>query len=372
MRKTIYKSIFWGVILVFLSSRWWIVDAASAGFVRQPNPPAAQANLAGGVWQDISDRLPPQPTGVQTIYRVVVKGASVWAAEHTTDIIYRSIDSGATFTAVHTGLTNLFELIFFDELNGVAISGIKFTHTSDGGLTWSTPVTVGPTLYAADFASSLVGYAGGGNGIFYRTADGGTIWEKKNFPFNSSIYDFEFPDPSAPNSGYLVVANAITSLYKTTDGGTTWNYVTLPGITSSMNALEFVSPDLGWAAGGDGEIFCLKDGAWTEQVSNAPLNQFNDPVSLMNGPFLPDGLTGWVVGYSGTILHTTNGGQTWVQQGQNLNLPSLSNLVGVAAVSPTLAFASGYPAISQGDSRRLFVYHTPDYNNYIFLPLLRR
>lgn len=359
-------------MLVCLLGGWPYVSPAEA-FAREAYP---VAQSAGGVWEDISDRLPIQPSGVAPIYRLVVKGTKVWAAEHTTDIIYLSVDSGATFTAIHTGLAGLFELIFFDELNGVAISGSKGSRTSDGGITWSTPVTIGTTLNAAGFANSQVGYAGGGSGIFYRTADSGVTWEKKvhmlepDVPFNRSIYDFAFPDPATPNSGYMVVANAVSTLFKTTDGGTTWNVVPLSGITSAMSALEFVSPVLGWVVGSQGEIFRFKDGVWTKQVSNAPLTQFNEPILLNNASFLSDGLTGWVVGNSGTILHTTDGGHTWTQEGQNLNLPTLSNLAGVAAVSPTLAFASGYPALSQGDSRRLFYYYLPDYSNHIYLPLL--
>ena len=330
---------------------------------------------AAGIWEDISDRLPVQPTGVRPITSVVVRANLVWAAEHNTGILYRSDDYGATFSAIPTGLTSIFDVTFFDELNGVMISNSKFTRTSDGGLTWSAPVTVGPTIYAASFATPLIGYAGGNAGTVYRTTDGGLTWTviAPNY-FVASILDIAFPDPATPNTGYLVIANAGSTLYKTTDGGVSWNVVTLEGIQSGMDALDFVSPESAWAVGGFGNVFRLKDGLWNKQVSNAPLNEFGEQVNLNAVSFLPDGLTGWVVGNHAAILHTTDGGQTWAQAGQSLSLPGQTWLTGIAAVSPTLAFASGYPASVMGgpatDDRRLFLYHAPEYNHHLYVPLL--
>jgi hypothetical protein len=38
------------------------------------------------------------------------------------------------------------------------------------------------------------------------------------------------------------------------------------------------------------------------------------PANLKDVFFLPDGAAGWAVGDSATILHTTDGGQTWGRQ----------------------------------------------------------
>ncbi len=319
--------------------------------------PAGGGPGAAGVWEDISDRLPPQPTGARAVTHVVVKGSKVWAAGPNTGILYRSGDSGAHFIAIDTGLLGIADLIFFDELNGLAFTGTKCARTSDGGTTWSVPVTIG-YHHSIAFATPLIGYAGWQQGVFYRTGDGGATWEKKFIsPSCCDILDLAFPDPVAPGTGYMVIANGGESLFKTTDGGTTW-LVQMSSL--GMDALDFVSPGLGWTVGGFGEIFGFNDGLWTKQVSNAPFNQYDDQVSLMGVSFLPDGLTGWVVGYGGTILHTTDGGQSWLQEGQALNLPSQTVLTGIAAVSPTLAFASGYPASAMGgppsDTRRLFIF----------------
>lgn len=123
------------------------------------------------------------------------------------DIVYRSEDSGATFSAIQTGLPNIFALIFFDELNGMMISTSKFTRTGDGGLTWSAPVTIGPYINFVAFATPLIGYAGGTGRTIYRTEDGGLTWEKKtpNY-FIATILDIAFPDPATPDTGYLVIA----------------------------------------------------------------------------------------------------------------------------------------------------------------------
>ena len=67
---------------------------------------------------------------------------------------------------------------------------------------------------------------------------------------------------------------------------------------------------------------------------------------------------------------------SWLQEGQNLNLPAQTQLTGITAVSPTLAFASGYPASIMGgsaaDTRRVFLYHLPDYDHQLYMPVIMR
>lgn len=344
---------------------------------RRPSLGTTQVvNQAVGVWEDISDRLPPQPTGARPITSVVVKGSTVWAAEHNTGVLYRSEDSGATFSAIQTGLPGIFDLHFFDELNGVMISNSKFSRTADGGLTWSAPVTVGPNIYATSFATPLIGYAGGNGGIVYRTQDGGATWEKKPSSLTCcSVADLAFPNPATPDVGFMAIINSGSILFRTTDGGTTWtvvSYQTLGTRVGALTALDFVSPEAAWGVGGFGGILQLKNGQWIQQVSHAPVNPFGEQVTLFGVSFLADARNGWAVGNNGTILHTSDGGQLWTQEGQALGLPTQTALYGIAAVTPTLAFASGYPASVMGgpatDDRRLFVYRAPTYNHHLYLP----
>ena len=90
-------------------------------------------------------------------------------------------------------------------------------------------------------------------------------------------------------------------MHKTTNGGTSF----LPGILGYETfCIFFLSPDLGWAVGRDGNISKTTDNAtWPAQISGTT-EGFNDV-------FFIDTNTGWVPGQS-KVLKTTDGGATWV------------------------------------------------------------
>ncbi len=280
--------------------------------------------------KDWSARIPN--AGSITLSDVQAIGNTVWISSSGSNEIFRSTDKGLTFTAVATASVTQ-SLHMRNTSDGWAVGLAKGSSTTDGGVTWSNPnTTIGGTLYDVYFPSSLIGYAVGNSGYVRRTSDGGTSWTTMTQPLNASILSVAFPDSSNPNTGYVAISNAITTIYKTTDGGTTWNYNTLPGITSSMNCLKFIDANTGFAAGGNGEIFAYKSGTWTKQTS---------PVTTsLNGiSFTSDGLNGWAVGDGGVMLHTTDGGTIWTQVGVGLTTQNLKN---VEAVSGTEAHIVGY------------------------------
>jgi photosystem II stability/assembly factor-like uncharacterized protein len=66
---------------------------------------------------------------------------------------------------------------------------------------------------------------------------------------------------------------------------------------------------VGWVIGETGRIFNTQNGGqnWVPQKSNTTAR-------LHSIQFLEDGKTGWIVGDTGTVLHTQDGGQTWSSQ----------------------------------------------------------
>jgi photosystem II stability/assembly factor-like uncharacterized protein len=271
-------------------------------------------------------------------------GNTLWISCSSSAVIFRSIDGGNTFTSPATASVTQAIYMFPDATNGWAVGLSKGNKTTDGGQSWIIPsTTIGGTIYDVYFPTSSVGYTVGNSGAIYKVEDGGTIWIKKTVPLNASVLSVVFPSSAEPNNGYIALANAITTIYKTTNGGDTWNYMTLPGITSSMSCLEFIDVNTGWAAGGNGEIFSYKNGIWTKQSS---------PVTTsLNGiSFGSDGLNGWAVGDRGVILHTTNGGTTWTQEGIGI---TTQNLTKVDVVSSIEAYIVGYG--------KTFIKYTTDY-----------
>ena len=68
------------------------------------------------------------------------------------------------------------------------------------------------------------------------------------------------------------------------------------GVNRELTDVSFVDQNHGWISG------------WTGTILNVP------PNNAYYSVFFTDTLNGWASGYAGKIIHTTDGGQTWVDQ----------------------------------------------------------
>ena len=77
------------------------------------------------------------------------------------------------------------------------------------------------------------------------------------------------------------------------------------GTSAILTNLCFVSNNVGWAVGYDGEILKTTNGGitWNQQTSNTNTNLFS--------VFFIDNQRGWIGGAGGLLLTTTNGGNNW-------------------------------------------------------------
>lgn len=79
-------------------------------------------------------------------------------------------------------------------------------------------------------------------------------------------------------------------------------------LKDDLFSVTFATENLGWACGGWGAILHTADGGktWMPQDSGTDFT--------LTSIFFVDQKTGWTVGDGGTILHTVNGGKTWQKQ----------------------------------------------------------
>ncbi|HSD62293.1 MAG TPA: T9SS type A sorting domain-containing protein, partial [Ignavibacteriaceae bacterium] len=113
-------------------------------------------------------------------------------------------------------------------------------------------------------------------------------------------------------------------IINTTDGGTTWNMQYIPDSLSfeSINSVIFINDYKGWAAGSrylessESRILHTYDGGLNWETQNVPAG------AALNSIFFINEFTGWAVGDSGTILRTTNGGVTFIEEEKIDELPS--------------------------------------------------
>lgn len=153
----------------------------------------------------------------------------------------------------------------------------------------------------------------------------------KNWGFNRIIYASNLPTPT-----FFAVGNAGT-IAKSTDG-TTWTYNTTVATamgTSNFYGIGYDSTNNILIACGDaGKYYRSTDGiTWTGYTQGS--NQLRS-CRFLNGAF-------WMVGASGTILKSTNGGTVWTAQSP------------VAGHATYTIYDIGYGAISNATDKWMYV-----------------
>jgi hypothetical protein len=165
----------------------------------------------------------------------------------------------------------------------------------------------GGGFFGAHMLSSTVGVVTGQNSIFQglqgTTTDGGAHWDFHAFYFDSnegSADDtFFFDQLTGLTTGVLFDGSG--AIARTTDGGVNW---TSTLFSQGLQGIDFPSSDAGYVVGFAGTILKSTDMGmtWNAQTSNTLLD-------LYDVRFKSDGLTGLAVGVGGTILRTTDGGE---------------------------------------------------------------
>jgi len=216
--------------------------------------------------------------------------------------IYKSIDSGATWTAVNTGLASLAVSWLVATPTAVfADAGVSVYRSTNGGANWTDlGVGNGSTLayapsnpmvvYLGEVASGVAASSNGGATFGSVVAVGGTV--------NSIVVD-----PTNPNNVFVGHSNGVAA---STNGGTSWNPASI-GITAlSINAMAMVpsAPMTVLAASGN-TIYRTTDGGvtWTSRtVSDTVWSLQFDPATTTKA---------YACSLGGTFYVSSDSGNTW-------------------------------------------------------------
>jgi photosystem II stability/assembly factor-like uncharacterized protein len=341
---------------------------------------------AGWYWQN------PQPSAFQ-LWSVAYSGSDTGIAVGQAGSILTTPDGGATWTLRDSGLPVdyvLWRVRFIDSSNAVAIGGFvtldgevaaTVVHSADAGATWTVPGNSLPNIDFSDahFSDPQNGMAVGINFATFqptlsRTSDGGATWDTQTLDDLGLLKAIAFPQPDV---GFAVgddFSQSTALLLGTTDGGDTWAPIAIPS-ANQLNDIEFADANVGAIVGNAGTLFTTSDGGltWQQQTvdTTADLHgvTFDGAGTLvvMGGDYANQGIilishdggatwstqtfdrsiegvafgdtdTGTAVGYAGAMLHTTDGGQSWLGQQESVS-PNM--LFGVAFVDPRIGTAVG-------------------------------
>jgi photosystem II stability/assembly factor-like uncharacterized protein len=196
-------------------------------------------------------------------------------------------------------------------------------------------------LFATCFTSDREGWIVGELGRIIRTTDGGQSWIRQDAGTKRPFLAI-----SCLDSKTAWIAGKEGIVFATKDGGDTWTSLTT-GSTRHIFAIEFPNAERGHGVGDFGTMVHTEDGGKTWTTSRVPENVTLPESALDTGVEPGDvNLYGisygdpdhvWVVGEFGTVMASSDGGRTWVQQ----HTPVESTLFGVRFLDVNRGFAVG-------------------------------
>ena len=212
-----------------------------------------------------------------------------------------SSDNGENWTEQDANLEDnatLREIFFIDSLQGWAVGNRNsIIKTTNGGQEWESlnsgmylnPWQSEVQFVSVCFSNPNKGWIVGGKGTILRTEDGGDTWELIDLGITTWLNKVYFIDEL---NGWILGSNL---LYSTNDGGETWSEVNIPGYSSNLQSISFATNQIGWIGGWQGKLLKTTDkGATWEDVLGLPEGVFEIHFST--------GSDGWLI---------VNGGGIW-------------------------------------------------------------
>lgn len=276
-------------------------------------------------------------------------------------LIYRSQNSGQTWTNATFGTSNINGVASYGNDVWMAVSGGKVykTQKTNSAIVTYSPATV--NLNSIYFVNSSLGYTCGDNGVIYKSADGGENWSLKNSGIpNVKLNSICFADSDngivAGNNGIIYVTNDGATSWTAQESGTTRNLLKVKYFGSKIYAVgeygtllssEIVSErqapwtsintriktDLRGITGtSSSDVHVCGGGGFIRNNKNGSNNFYNFEINPMMGNLIDiyyfDSNNGWAVNnLNPVIIYTTNGGASWsMPSGASLSLSWVSKL----------------------------------------------
>ena len=179
--------------------------------------------------------------------------------------------------------------------------------SSNGGNNWTelnSNVTAG--LYSSNFLNENSGWICGDSGKLLYTSNGGINFTNISSGSERYISDIWFNDA---NTGWY--ASGERKIFKTTNGGLNW-YVPHAGVFSGgVGAVQFLNANTGIGFTYDNKILLSSNGGSDWTVKDIPPNNY------LNNVFAVNEQNYYAVGDFGFIYHSTDAGESWLQEIEN-------------------------------------------------------
>ena len=202
-------------------------------------------------------------------------------------------------------------------------------------------------LFGACFLSPKQGWVAGDLGRIYRTADGGSTWERQTTGGRRPLTSI-----SCVDANHVWVSTTHGNVFGSTDGGKTWTEQNKDSeVDQTLLQVRFADAKRGTAVGDYGSIIHTEDGGATWAQVELP-EDFQLPESALEMGVMPfDAVLytvlyagrdrAWIAGEFGTVLRSDDGGQTWHQQKSGIE----STIFGGTFLTPEHGFLVGIDGV---------------------------
>ncbi|MDQ1266314.1 MAG: hypothetical protein QG635_1466, partial [Bacteroidota bacterium] len=225
-------------------------------------------------------------------------------------ITLKTDNTGETWTEIDPKITYFQNCIHFNGQNGISVGyngSVKYTF--NGGTGWYAASSISPTTSAAfngcSMITSDIGIAAGSGGVIYRTTNGGINWTNVSIVTYNTITSVSFWNT---NEGIFVGYSG--TAFKSTNIGVNWGEITNIGSSAAFYCVKAIpNTNTAYIAGDNGIIYKTtnKGSTWSSQCSGTNI--------ALRSAFFIDENNGFVVGTSGKILKTNNGGDGCIYTG---------------------------------------------------------
>ncbi|MGC9110482.1 MAG: WD40/YVTN/BNR-like repeat-containing protein [candidate division WOR-3 bacterium] len=247
----------------------------------------------------------------------------------------------------------------------VTIETTAVFHTPNLGATWdSVNIPTVRDFFDVFFLTPDSGWTCGRAGDIWATTDGGSSWTRQNLGGPKHAARIRFVDGEF---GWAAGGDIVQ--LRTTNGGAEWQQIFLPvppfpaGDSAEFQGVWFVDHSYGWLVAGHwpaGDTFLGGQGLIVRTTNGGDSWEivYRDTTYDFYDVYFADRNNGWVVGgddrnFQAIVLHTTDGGVSWVPD----NIPEGAKFLrAVKFVSPSCGWACG---------RSGTIIHTTDGSNWV-------
>ncbi len=247
--------------------------------------------------------------------------------------VFKSTNSGATWSAANSGLTDLefspvMALVIDPTTPTTIFAGIwqggVFKSTDSGGTWVNTGLT---TQYlqtlAIDPTSTTTLYAGTLDGGVFKSTDSGATWAAVNAGLTRLNVCALAINLATPQTLY---AGTDAGVFKSSDSGGTWAAANMTQYVQAL-AIDPTTPATLYAGTSGGGIFKLTDSGGTWAAANTGLTTLEVAALAIN----PEASTLYTGTYDGGLFKSTDSGGTWTAASTGLTYLDVAAL----AINPT-------------------------------------